>query len=320
MGKSILEGQVAVFSVAGGYEEHRLSQPVISVIVASYNYGDYIGQALESLLAQTFGAFEAIIVDDGSADDSWRIIREFAARDIRIKTYRHPGGKNRGLRDTLLLGIRHSRGEYIAFLESDDLWNPDCLEKRLYALRAQDADAVFNQVEILQMPGARADGDSLMVAMRHEQFKGRDEAFSLAATLLVENVIPTFSCIMLKKTVLADCDFDSPVPCWLDWWLWVQVSATRKFVYVPLPLTQWRRHRNSYNAAYSPSDYWQAWRNMRAGMKKLLATYSLHLHNRLILYLPASITLWLRFLSMLRFAGIDGPLLRIYSKFGQHSK
>ena len=102
--------------------------PVISVITASYNYENYISDTIKSVLAQTFSDWELIIVDDASSDNSVNIIKSFLD-DKRIKLICHD--KNKGLSETLKTGLKYAQGEWIAFLESDDILTPDCLKKRL---------------------------------------------------------------------------------------------------------------------------------------------------------------------------------------------
>lgn len=103
-------------------------QPLISVIVASYNYAKYIKETLDSLIRQTNKSFEVIVVDDGSRDQSLLIIEEYANRFKNIKLYTHPGNQNKGLAETVKLGIEKSNGEYIAFCESDDYWTNNHIE------------------------------------------------------------------------------------------------------------------------------------------------------------------------------------------------
>jgi glycosyltransferase involved in cell wall biosynthesis len=98
----------------------------VSVIIPVYNAERYIADTLRSLLAQTYPYFEALIVDDGSPDRSLEVCQRFTDRRIRI--IRQP---NRGLPGARNTGIRHAQGEYIAFLDADDLWTPDKLEKHV---------------------------------------------------------------------------------------------------------------------------------------------------------------------------------------------
>jgi glycosyltransferase involved in cell wall biosynthesis len=96
----------------------------ISAIVPVYNVEAYISETIQSVLAQTFQDFELIVVDDQSPDRSIEIVQQFD--DPRIKIIHQ---KNRGLAGARNTGIRHAQGEYIAFLDSDDLWLPDKLQK-----------------------------------------------------------------------------------------------------------------------------------------------------------------------------------------------
>ena len=99
---------------------------MISIITASYNYANYIKECIDSVLSQDFTDWELIIVDDGSVDNSVEIIKSYT--DSRIRLIRNE--KNSGLKQTLLRGIQEAGGEYIAFLESDDIWRTDYLSKK----------------------------------------------------------------------------------------------------------------------------------------------------------------------------------------------
>jgi len=102
---------------------------LVSVIVPVYNVEAYVAQTIESVLAQTYTNFELIIVDDGSSDRSLEICQQF--KDPRINIIRQ---KNRGLAGARNTGIRYAQGDYLAFLDSDDLWLPEKLEKHVQHL------------------------------------------------------------------------------------------------------------------------------------------------------------------------------------------
>lgn len=99
---------------------------LVSVIIPVYGAEKYIAATLESLLAQTYENFEALIVDDGSPDRSIEICKQFS--DPRLKIISQ---KNRGLAGARNTGIRHAKGEYIALLDADDVWLPEKLEKHV---------------------------------------------------------------------------------------------------------------------------------------------------------------------------------------------
>jgi glycosyltransferase involved in cell wall biosynthesis len=101
--------------------------PKVSVIIPTYNREGFIVEALESILAQTFYDFEIIIVDDGSTDHTGKIVQDFIDRYPETISYIYQS--NRGAPATRNTGIRTSRGEFIAFLDSDDVWFPRKLEK-----------------------------------------------------------------------------------------------------------------------------------------------------------------------------------------------
>ena len=102
--------------------------PVVSVIVPAFNASRWIGMSLDSACAQTLREIEIIVVDDGSADDTPEVVAEFAKRDSRIRLICQGNAGVGAARNT---GIRAARGEFIATLDADDLWNPTKLEQQV---------------------------------------------------------------------------------------------------------------------------------------------------------------------------------------------
>lgn len=102
---------------------------IVSVIIPVYGAEKYIAATVQSVLAQTYKNFELVIIDDASPDRSIEICQQFT--DARIKIIHQ---SNRGLAGARNTGIRHARGEYLAFLDADDLWLPDKLEKHIQHL------------------------------------------------------------------------------------------------------------------------------------------------------------------------------------------
>ena len=105
---------------------------VISVLLSCYNGARWLDEAINSVLTQTFGDFEFIIVDDGSTDSSPEIINRYAGQDTRIVVI---AKSNTGLADSLNVGIQHARGEWIARLDADDICEPERLELQLTKAR-----------------------------------------------------------------------------------------------------------------------------------------------------------------------------------------
>lgn len=114
--------------------------PAISIIIPVYNVEPYIRKCLDSVKAQTFTDFEAIIVDDSSPDDSIKIAMEFVVSDPRFKIVTRENGGLSAARNT---GIEHANGKYIAFLDSDDFIAPTYLEKLYNACEENNADMSY---------------------------------------------------------------------------------------------------------------------------------------------------------------------------------
>lgn len=124
--------------------------PLVSVITIFYNEERFLAEAVESVLAQTYPAWELLLCDDGSADGSSAMARAYAAaHPDRIRYLEHPGHANRGMSATRNLGIGHARGEYIAFLDGDDIWSPDKLERQVDILtRHPEAAGVYGRLHV----------------------------------------------------------------------------------------------------------------------------------------------------------------------------
>src|SRR5215212_3401935 len=99
------------------------SKPLVSAIVAFSDAERFIEEAIESVFAQTYDNWELLLVDDGSTDGSTRIALGYAERyPSKVRYLEHPGHQNRGTGASRNLGIEHAKGEYVAFLDADDVW------------------------------------------------------------------------------------------------------------------------------------------------------------------------------------------------------
>lgn len=215
----------------------------ISIIMASYNYENYISEAIESVINQTHPYWELIIIDDGSNDNSVELIKSFCNSDERIHLYQHQNESNKGLKDTLLLGLEKASYEWVAFLESDDVFKPNYLEEKIKTINEYpEAGLIFNNVEFF--------GDEKLIRSFAEYRRLRDELLAkdkIKYTDFLEiNFIPTFSCVMLKIGLLKECKFFSIIPQNIDWILWTQLVHKTKFAYINKKLTKWRKHPQNY--------------------------------------------------------------------------
>ena len=115
--------------------------PQISVIIPIYNAGKFIKKAVDSLLQQTFGDFEIILVDDGSTDNSLEIINDLTSKDKRIRSIHQ---ENAGVSRARNAGINNSCGKYLIFCDADDEFECDAFEKYIARLRDCDFDFIIS--------------------------------------------------------------------------------------------------------------------------------------------------------------------------------
>ena len=122
--------------------ESASQDPLISVVVPVYNTEKYLKKCLQSVADQTFKNFECIIVIDGSPDNSISIAEEFSQKDKRFFVQQKENG---GLASARNLGMKKAKGEFISFLDSDDYWNPEKLERQIHILQKNSSvDLVFS--------------------------------------------------------------------------------------------------------------------------------------------------------------------------------
>ena len=123
----------------------------VSIIIPFHDVADYLAEAIRSTLAQTYQDFELLLVDDGSKDGSLEVCRSFLDQRIRVFSQQH-----RGLAAARNVGIRNSTGELIAFLDGDDSWLPEKLERQLRALDNAPDGTGFRQRLVRRVPHGNA--------------------------------------------------------------------------------------------------------------------------------------------------------------------
>ena len=134
-------GELLRTSPAGG------RRPRVSVVLSFFNEERFLRAAIATVTDQTFADWELLLVDDGSTDASAAIAAAAEAADQRLRVLRHPGGSNRGLPASRNLGLQHARADLIAFLDADDSWEPQKLERQvaLHGEAPAGRDGVWHQ-------------------------------------------------------------------------------------------------------------------------------------------------------------------------------
>ncbi|MFR0894323.1 MAG: glycosyltransferase family 2 protein [Alistipes onderdonkii] len=129
-----------------------MNNPKVSVVIPVYNTEAYVEQTLRSIMGQTLRDIELIVINDGSTDGSLSVLERIATGDDRIRLYTQP---NKGLSETRNAGIDRARGEFIYFMDSDDLLEPDALERCYERCQSDRLDFVFFDAESFGASGLR---------------------------------------------------------------------------------------------------------------------------------------------------------------------
>jgi glycosyltransferase involved in cell wall biosynthesis len=208
--------------------------PTISVIVPAYNSQNTILETIASIQKQTFTDFELIVIDDGSSDRTLELIQTVRDPRIQVASYENGGvsvARNRG--------ISLSTGEYITFIDADDLWTPDKLELQLKALQQHPAAGVaYSWTCFMDRQGKFFHDD------RPIYFEG-----NVYAELLKTNFLLSGSNPLIRRTALADVgEFDSTLTHAEEWDLYLRLAAKYNFVVVPKTQIFYRQTAGSASA------------------------------------------------------------------------
>ena len=212
-----------------------------SIIIPCFQCKKYLGYTVDSALAQTYPSMEILLVDDGSQDGTWELMRELAKKDPRIRIFQNP--KNLGVAETRNFAFRQAQGEYVAFLDSDDLWAPDKLEKQISLLSQTGCDFCYSSYSFLDAEN-RPTGHPYLVP----------KTCSLPQ-LLKENFICCSSVVLRRELVLSHPM--NPNYFHEDFVLWIDLLKNGyRGCGHPEPLVQYRifaggRSQNKVKAAHN---------------------------------------------------------------------
>ena len=207
--------------------ENREMEKLVSAIITTHNRKELLKRAIESVLSQTYAHIELIVVDDASDDGTSEI-----CKDSRIHYIFIPKGESRGGNYARNLGVKSSRGEYCAFLDDDDFWLPEKIEKQVALFEGYDCEIVHcgRRLEIVKsnkvlyknkMPRKAHCGDM------HER--------------ILFTICTTTSCIMCKRKALLEIGlFDENLRFWQEYELTIRLAQRKPFYYVNEPLTVYR--------------------------------------------------------------------------------
>lgn len=281
----------------------------LTYIVTSYNYDKFLNENLASLCNQWTekNPFNVLVVDDGSVDDSINIINSYLKKYNFVSLLTHPGNKNKGLIESMRLAIAAVETPWVAFLESDDFSKAGSVERLLKKIR-EGADVIFCNIE----PVGLTNNDSNWfesyvprICKKMLELRADVQPVSLDFLILTENLIPTFSCAAVKTNLLKDVNFSSPVPEWIDWYLWIQICQKTKVSFIAEKLVFWRQHSDSFNRKKNIFQYLRKYNLFRKEVRRLLTQSETHhkCYKIAYLYLPSFVPLFIRFWRMSRYSG-----------------
>jgi glycosyltransferase involved in cell wall biosynthesis len=205
--------------------------PKVSVIIPAYNVMAYLPETLESVLRQTFTDFEVLLINDGSTDG----IIPWASqiKDRRVKLISQ---KNQGVSEARNTGIAHAQGEYIAFLDADDLWEPTKLEKQARLLDSNPAVGLVDTWVVL----ANEQGiptDQVRIS------KAEGDVWKQIAE---ENLLTCGSTPMIRHCCFETVGVFNPnLRNGEDWDMWIRIASRYNFAVVKEPLVRYRQHPNN---------------------------------------------------------------------------
>ena len=195
-----------------------MNKPLVSVVIATYNMGQYLPLAVQSILDQTYTNLEVVIIDDGSKDDTEALIQPKLA-DARVRYLKQ---ENQGQPRAKNNGINACKGEFVAFCDGDDLWTPNKLELQLPCFEQNPNVAVVStDISRMDKHGVYMD------APVRQRYSGK-----ITEKLILTNCI-SFGTAIVRKDVLDSVNgFDIDLPMGIDWDLWLRISINHEFYHL----------------------------------------------------------------------------------------
>lgn len=211
-------------------------RPLVSVIITTYNQARYIGATIQSAIDQDLADREIIVVDDGSTDATPTVVAGFRQEVVYLRQ------ANQGVAGSRNTGVRHARGEFLALLDGDDLWEPRKLSRQVSAAREHPLSGLI-VADGIQVDDAGTILRPSLMAPSIAALLGSSESVTLRCydQLLAQNVILTSSQVLVPRTVLDHVGLsDIRIGHASDWDLYLRIAARCEVTFLREPLTRWR--------------------------------------------------------------------------------
>ena len=232
---------------------------MVSVIVPTYNRRGFIRETIDSVLGQTYSDLELIVVDDGSTDGTRDLILELYGSEKRVR-YVHQHNQERSFARNR--GIIEAKGEFVAFLDSDDLWLADKLQRQVIAIeRSEDIDMVVTWWEIV-------DVDCNPVRAVTNPAIADVEAGLMGPMMAYENLIGSPTPLIRRRALDGICHFNPNLIGVEDWEFWARVSLRGKVALIPEVLARYRLHKGNTGVAVRLRLYLNIMKSVKRGLSK----------------------------------------------------
>ncbi|HEX3151784.1 MAG TPA: glycosyltransferase [Gemmataceae bacterium] len=200
--------------------------PVVTAIIPTFNSAHFLPNAVDSVLAQSVSDVEVLVVDDGSTDGTPDVLSGYGSK---VRGFRQ---ENTGVAVARNRGLAEARGRYVAFLDADDTWEPQKLERQLAALAGSSCRASYTAYTAVT---------AALAPVEVRRFPPRGPVRE--RLLCAGNVIGTPSTVLAERDLFAEVGgFDPALSQCADWDMWVRLSSRTDFLYVDEPLVRYRVH------------------------------------------------------------------------------
>lgn len=204
---------------------------MVSIVMPTYNCENFIVQTIESVLLQTYSDFEILVVDDCSSDSTVSLVKKIA--DSRIKLFINE--TNKGAAYSRNLAISKAKGDYIAFLDGDDLWEPTKLERQISFMKNNNYDFSYTKYDEINEDGTpRNIVLSGPKVVTHKRMK--------------RMCYPGCLTVMYKRSVYPDLSIPDDIKKRNDYALWLKLSTKADCYLLPDVLAHYRRRNNSISS------------------------------------------------------------------------
>ena len=210
--------------------------PLVSIIMPNYNYSKYLDESILSVLNQTYGNIELIVVDDGSTDNSLECIRKYVGR-LKLVTQ-----SQSGVAAARNAGLSIAKGEYVCFIDSDDSWQNNKIEKQISIILKSEARVVYSSINV-------CDSEMKLLAVQEAKYRGSCGKYYRKYPGRAIVLLGCSSALIDSNAILEVGGFNTSLNTSADWDFFQRLSQKFEIEYIEEALVNYRRHSSSMSVA-----------------------------------------------------------------------